>query len=208
MAFLTKKLLLGILIFTWVSFHLAGQNEKPVLEAFAASYVAEADGNYSRAIESLSMVYDGNSYEINLRLGWLHYLNGSFPKSVDHYQTAINLKPMTLEARFGIVLPVAAMGNWETVKTQYLEILRIDPNNTLASYRLGYIHYSSQNYSEALKHFEKVVNFYPFDYDGLLMYAWTNYQLGKLREAKVLFNKVLMNSPGDASALEGLQLIK
>jgi len=53
-----------------------------------------------------------------------------------------------------------------------------------------------------------VVNLYPFGYDGLLMFAWTNLKAGKLREAKILFNKVLMYSPGDKSALEGLSYIK
>jgi hypothetical protein len=38
--------------------------------------------------------------------------------------------------------------------------------------------------------------------------AWINLQLGKSREARVLFNKVLLYSPGDASALEGLGLLK
>ncbi|MEZ5148220.1 MAG: hypothetical protein R2759_14450 [Bacteroidales bacterium] len=54
---------------------------------------------------------------------------------------------------------------------------------------------------------KKVVNLYPFDYDGLIMFAWTNLKLGKLREAKVLFNKVLMYKPDDSSALEGLSVI-
>jgi Flp pilus assembly protein TadD len=49
---------------------------------------------------------------------------------------------------------------------------------------------------------------YPFSYDGLLMYAWTNYQLGKFADAKILFNKVLLLSPADKSAKEGLGLIK
>jgi hypothetical protein len=40
------------------------------------------------------------------------------------------------------------------------------------------------------------------------MLAWTNLQLGKSREARVLFNKVLLYSPGDKSALEGMGLIK
>jgi Flp pilus assembly protein TadD len=52
-----------------------------------------------------------------------------------------------------------------------------------------------------------VVNLYPFDYDGLLMYAWSNLQIGKFKEAKILFNKVLMLSPNDKSALEGLAII-
>jgi hypothetical protein len=40
------------------------------------------------------------------------------------------------------------------------------------------------------------------------MFAWTNYMLGKTREAKILFNKVLLISPNDISATEGLGLIK
>jgi hypothetical protein len=50
-----------------------------------------------------------------------------------------------------------------------------------------------------------VVNLYPFDYDGLVMYAWTNFQLKKYREAKVLFNKALMNTPTGSSAMEGIK---
>jgi len=40
------------------------------------------------------------------------------------------------------------------------------------------------------------------------MLAWTNFKLGKFREAKVLFSKALLIQPGDESALEGLGLIK
>ena len=51
------------------------------------------------------------------------------------------------------------------------------------------------------------VNLYPFDYDSVIMLAWTNFQLNKFREAKVLFNKSLLIRPGDESALEGLGLM-
>jgi hypothetical protein len=40
------------------------------------------------------------------------------------------------------------------------------------------------------------------------MMAWTSLKMGKMREAKVLFNKVLLLSPDDESAIEGLSLIK
>jgi len=40
------------------------------------------------------------------------------------------------------------------------------------------------------------------------MYAWSNLQLGKIREAEVLFNEVLIIDPYNQSALEGLELIK
>ena len=72
---------------------------------------------------------------------------------------------------------------------------------------MGSIHYGNGDYETALKHFEKVVNLYPFDYDALVMYGWTNFQLGKFREAEVLFNQALMNQPEGQSAKEGLEAL-
>jgi len=40
------------------------------------------------------------------------------------------------------------------------------------------------------------------------MLGWADYRLGKSREAKILFSKALLYYPGDASAKEGLSLIK
>ena len=116
--------------------------------------------------------------------------------------------PYSIEARFGYVLPAAALGNWDKVLNQYFEIVKIDPQNTKANYRIGSIYYGRKDYANSFKYLEKVVNVYPFDYDGLLLYAWANFQLGKTKEAKLLFEKVLLLSPRDKSALEGLGLIK
>jgi hypothetical protein len=49
---------------------------------------------------------------------------------------------------------------------------------------------------------------YPFTYDVVINTAWNYYYLGKLREAKVLFNKALLLNPGDESATKGIQAIK
>lgn len=187
---------------------LHAQDYEKLQNAFKDSYTLEANGKYSNAIEALKSVYEEDSYEINLRLGWLTYFAGFFTESSAYYMKAIQLRPVSIEARFGYVNPAAALGNWEQVKNQYREILKIDPQNTMANYRMGSIYYGNEDYTTALKYFEKVVNLYPFDYDGLIMYAWTNLKLGKFREAEVLFNKVLMNTPDDSSALEGLSQIK
>jgi tetratricopeptide (TPR) repeat protein len=94
------------------------------------------------------------------------------------------------------------------VVSQYNKILSIDPNNTVTLYRMGLIFYDKKEYLQAYKYFEKVVNLYPFDYQSVLMLAWTNYRLGKVREARILFNKALLYYPDDASAREGLNLVK
>lgn len=177
-------------------------------KAFKESYAYETKGQYSDAISVLKNVYAESSYEINLRLGWLNYMNKLYDESAQYYQTAINLMPYSIEAKFGIVNPYAAQEKWDKVTEQYTAILAIDPQNTLANYRLGLSYYYKADYTNAYKHFEKVVNLYPFDYNSALMYAWANFQLGKNREAELLFNKVLLMNPDDASALEGLGLLK
>jgi tetratricopeptide (TPR) repeat protein len=179
-----------------------------MISAFAKSYEQEYTADYSGAIATLKKVYDQDSYEINLRLGWLHYMAGLFTEGVSYYQRAINLYPYAIEAKLGFVYPASALGNWEQVITQYKAILKIDPAHTLTNYRMGLIYYGREDYETAYRYFERLVNLFPFDYDGLIMFAWTNLKLGKMTEAKVLFRKVLMLSPNDASALEGLGLIK
>lgn len=203
-----RKLFFTFILSLAVFLSIHAQDYKSIQDVFEKSYLYEYSGDYSKAIDGLKTVYSEESYEINLRLGWLTYMAGFFTESTAYYQKAIELKPLSIEAKFGYVYPASALGNWEQVKKQYNDILQIDDQNTVANYRLGSIYYGNEDYTTALKYFEKLVNLYPFDYDGLLMYAWTNLKLGKFREAEVLFNKVLMNRPNDISALEGLELIK
>lgn len=176
--------------------------------AFSESYAKEKLGKYSEAGAALKAYYDANSYEINLRLGWLTYLQGQFTESLNYYNKAIELMPYAIEPRLGVVLPASALGNWDFVINHYNKILSIDPNNTVTLYRLGLIYYDRKNYKQASQYFEKVVNLYPFDYQSILMLGWTDYRLGKTREAKVLFSKALLYYPDDASAKEGLSLVK
>lgn len=203
-----KKSILAGIIFLFLSGISFSQNYKAIQDAFSDSYLHESKAEYSKAVESIKAVYDSKSYEINLRLGWLTYMSGLFTESTSYYQNAIKLMPVSIEAKLGFVNPAAALGNWEQVKTQYTEILKIDSKNYTANYRMGMIMYGKKNYAAAIKYFEVISNLYPFDYDALIMYAWSSYFLQKTREAKVLFNKALMNRPNDTSALEGLSYIK
>jgi tetratricopeptide (TPR) repeat protein len=181
-----------------------GVAQEKISAAFTKSIAAEGKADYTLAINAMKEVYDKASYEINLRLGWLTYLAGMNKESVSYYQIAIDLKPHSIEARLGYVYPAATLGNADQVKNQYVKILEIDPQNSIAHYRLGYIYYEKKDYTHAHKHFAKVVDHYPFGYDGLLMLAWSALYLGKKDEAKGLFQKVLWYSPEDKSAKDGM----
>ena len=187
---------------------MKAQGYDSLISAFQQSYLNEASGDNIKAIENLRAVYKEDSYEINLRLGYLCYLSGRFSESLAYYNKAVDLMPFSVEARLGIVLPASAMGNWSQVIRHYEKILEISPNYSIVLHRLGLIYYGREDFSTAERYFEKVVNLFPFDYDGLIMLAWTKLRLNKVREAKVLFYKALLNTPSGSSAAEGLELLK
>ncbi len=204
---LKKSFIAGIILMILPVMAVA-QDFTTIRAAFQESYIQEATGDFSSAINSLKSIYDEKSYEINIRLGWLSYEAGMFTESVAYYNKAIYLMPYAIEPRFGIVYPGAAMGNWSMVLAQYEKILEICPNNSIAMHRLGLIYYGRKDYESARKHFDKVVNLFPFDYDGLSMLAWSHFQLKNFREAKVLFQKALLHTPTGTTALEGLELLQ
>ncbi len=196
-----------LIVFLLIGTEVTAQNNN-LTKAFSESYILETKGDYSRSAETIKKVYSADSYEMNLRLGWLYYLGKNYKESVNYYNKAIVLLPLSIEAKLGFAYPAYALGNIEGVIKNYKEILKIDPVNYYGNYRLGSLYYERKDYQNAHNHFDKIINLYPFDYDAIIMSAWTYYRLGNYREAKVLFNKALLNRPSDSSALEGLGLIK
>jgi tetratricopeptide (TPR) repeat protein len=207
MEFLKKSAVIFALMIV-VNAAFSQANQEALQAAFVKSYAIEKNGDFTGSMEPLKKVYDESSYELNLRLGWLNYNAGLFDESIIFYSRAQKLKPYSEEARFGLILPLAALGKWNDVIKIYDAILETSPNNSVALYRLGLVYYGRKDYNKANTLFKKVVDLYPFGYDGLLMLGWTSYFLGNTSQAKVLFNKVNLYNPGDKSANEGLGLIK
>ena len=197
-----------VLAIVGVSYPAGAQGFDKLRAAFRTSYGQENSGDYKGSVNTLKSVYDDSSYEINLRLGWLSFKSGEFKESEAYYRKAVTLRPYGIEARLGLVFPLSSMGNWTQAYSVYEEILAIDSNNSLANYRYGLLAYGKEDFAKADKLFSRVVNLHPFDYDSLIMLAWTKFRLGNSLEAKALFQKVLLFSPDDASALEGLSLIR
>jgi tetratricopeptide (TPR) repeat protein len=187
---------------------LKGQDNSKINEAFAKSFKAEQSGSYAEGAIELKAVYREDSYPINVRIGWLLFLSKQYTESVKYYDRAINLKPYGIEARFGMIKACNALESWDRVKEQYEAILKIDSQNTTALYWLGVLLYNRKEYDQAAKNFEKIVNLYPMDYGSVIMLAWTKLYMGKKSDARVLFEHALLLSPGDQSALSGLNQVK
>jgi len=204
----TIKRLSFIFAFSVLSHIAMAQSQTMVQTAFAKSYEYEQASKYSSAISELKSVYKADGYFVNIRLGWLYYLAKQYSESIKYYNIAIALKPYAIEARFGCIKPLSAVENWESVKAHYIQILKIDPQNTVANYWLGVIYYNRKNYIAAEKLFEKVVNLYPLDYDSIIMLAWTKLNLSKSPDAKILFYQALVIRPNDSSAQAGIKQLR
>ena len=143
------------------------QDTKKVQDAFQQSYTLESKYNYKSALAVLKSVYTDKSYELNLRLGWLSYLDSNQTASLSYYQKAIDLMPNAIEPKFGIVYPLSVLGKWDEVIKQYDFILKLDPNQTTANYRLGLIYYNRGQFEKAKTYLDKFLGLYPFDYDAV-----------------------------------------
>jgi tetratricopeptide (TPR) repeat protein len=205
MEFLKKTI--AILI-AFGAFNSYAQDYKAMQDAFANSIVLESKSDFKGAIEAIKKVNTSTNYETNVRLGWLSYEAGNHAESKAYYENAATLMPASTEPLWGLAYPLAELKKWTELAEVYQKILKLDPKNTTANYRLGLSAYYGKDYTIAKKYFDIFLGLYPMDYNALLMSAWTNYFLGKKTEAKILFNKTLMVMPSDKSATEGLALIK
>jgi tetratricopeptide (TPR) repeat protein len=176
--------------------------------AFQNSYAHEGKKQYAEAVSDVMPLYTETNYETNLRIGWLYYLAKNYTSSQIYYSRAVNIRPNSIEAKFGLVQPLSLLGSWDKVLEQYSNILKLDPQNTQANYWTGTILYNRKQYANAIKYFTKIIAFYPFDYDGNHMLGWANLFSGKKSEAKAFFEKALLIKPGDTSSADGLNRSK
>src|ERR1035437_5255000 len=142
---LKKFALVAIVAFTFTG--LMAQSTSVIQAAFSKSYVSEQAGNYTTAVNELKAIYSKDSYTVNIRMGWLYYLAKQYSESIKCYDIAIALKPYAIEPRFGCIKPLSAIENWEKVKSHYIQILKIHPQNTVANYWLGVIYYNRKDYA-------------------------------------------------------------
>ena len=173
--------------------------------AFVKSYGFETNKDYEGAIDAIKSL---QTYEANIRLGSLYYKISFNRTANSYYENATKQMPNSVEARLAFTYPLNAAGNTDQIIAQYKKIMEIEPYNITASYNLGSIYYYKNDLVNAATYFDKILWTYPFNYDALLMSAWTNAKLTKNVEAEVLFNKVLLYSPLDKSAWEGMTFIK
>lgn len=206
MVFLKRKWVVLLGVFCILT--LSSQDITPLQKAFNESFILENEKEFDEAAKVLVKQYNPFNYETNLRIGWLYYKAGDYKASEKYYSAAINLMPYAIEPKLGATLPKSELNDWDAVLQLYQAILKIDTKNNTALYNAGLIYYNRGNFGEAYPLFKELNNLYPTDYSALLMHGWSALKIEKTREAKVLFNSLLLLYPNDASAKEALGILK
>ncbi len=172
--------------------------EEKTQRCFAVSYTQEAAKNYAGAITALADAPD--SYVVELRLGWLHYLKGNYTSAETHYKAAVKKNADALEAKVGYLLPLLALGNWKEAEKIARQVLDVDPGNYYATLRLAYALRWDKKYDDALELLARPRKRYPTDVSLLLEEALSRSAKGDRETAVLLYNQVLLLDPDNTLA--------
>ena len=104
-----------------------------------------------------------DDYAVNLRLGWLSYLDGRYADADNYYRIAAAASPQSREAKLGLLLPLLAQGQYRRVEYLATQILQSDPENYFANLRLSVALRNLGKYTEAAAVNRRMSAAYPSD---------------------------------------------
>ena len=194
-----KKFFLLSLWLLAVAAH-ATLSDAEIRDAYHKSYRYEKAQSYADAIRALAPVIDAypQGYTVNLRLGWLNYLQGAHATARAHYETAIKVAPDSIEARLGHVLPLLAQERYPEAESVARQVIRVDPANYYGNLRLAFALRMQKKYDAADDILSRQLGFYPTDVS--LLTEWGLIKLAKNLPANRIFNDVLTLDPENVVA--------
>jgi len=172
---------------------------------YLKSFTLEEEKKYADAIDLLESIYPKYKYdyELNLRLGWLKYLNKDYKNSIKYLESANYVNKNSLEHLNMILLPYTALKDIKNVKKYAMIILKKSPANYYANIRLAFAYYSLGKYKDALARYMVLISFYPSNTSVKLGLAATYLKLKNLSKARKYYIEILKVSPYHETAYNG-----
>ena len=191
-----KKLIIFFTVF------LFAFSNKEIRNIYYKSYNYEKMGDYKDAIQVLIPLYNRypHSYTLNLRLGWLFYVNKKYNNSIKHYQKASLVLPYSLEPKLGLIKDYLAMQNYKGALKIGNLILREDYYNYYGNYYEILALKEIKDYKSALSVTNKMLTLYPISVLFLNSLGEIYYLEGKKDLAKKVFKDVLTLDPNNIFA--------
>lgn len=167
-------------------------------DALVKSYEAERSQQYDEAVTALLSARK-QTYLVNMRLGWLHYLRGDYASSKQFYQAAMRMAPKSVEPRLGYTLPLMAEQKWQEVEAVCKTILGLDANHYTAALRLTTALRIQGKFRPARDLNAGMLELYPTDVSFLAEQLVCSAALKQL-DVKQLIESILALDPENATA--------
>jgi tetratricopeptide (TPR) repeat protein len=173
-----------------------------IKQAYQRSFTNEKIEDFDGAIKALSRVVATypKGYTVNLRLGWLYYLNGRYANSIGHYQTAQMVQPGALEPLLGMLLPLMAQTDYLRAEQVANQLLQTDPGNYYGNLRLIEILRGAGKLEQALVNCIRMRARYPTDIQFLEQHAIILQAQGKVVQAAEIHHALQTLDPDNPSS--------
>ena len=185
-----------------------GPPRTEVQKLWMSSYAAEAEKDYEgaiAAIKKLIILADvGKNCFVQMRLGWLHYLDGDFEEGAAAYRRSAALAPGAITPRIGLLNCYQALNRIDESLETANSILKIDPLNYRAHKTLGDLYYVREDYARASSHYLRLTAAYPDDLQIATSVGWCYLKLGEKELAAQIFVDVLAIQPENIAANSGI----
>jgi len=154
-----------VLLLLSLSVLFASEEFEGIKKDYFKSYDYEQVGKYKEAIKTLSPLYKKypKGYTLNLRLGWLFYLEKNYNDAIKYYKKASLINTYALDPKLGLIRVYLATYSYEEAQNVSTELLKIDYYNYYANLYMCKALIAQKKYEIAIEVINKMLTIYPTD---------------------------------------------
>ncbi len=187
-----------LIILLLISFSNASSEFEEIKTQYFKSYDYEHMQKYEEAIKVLTPLYKKypKGYTLNLRFGWLFYLDKKYNDSIKYYKEASLINPYALDPRLGLIRVYLDTYSFDKAEIVSYELLKIDYHNYYANLYVTKALIAQKKYDIATKIINKMLALYPTDISYLEQLAVV-YKLTNDKYLEKLYEDILILDPNN-----------
>jgi len=176
----------------------ASDEFRDIKDSYFKSYDYEQMQKYEEAIKVLAPLYKKypKGYTLNLRYGWLFYLNKNYNDSIKYYKKASLTNSYALDPKLGLIQVYLHTYSYKKAESTAYELLKVDYYNYYANLYAIQALIAQKKYDIATKIISKMLALYPTDISYLEQLAIV-YKLTNNKYLEKLYEDILILDPNN-----------
>ncbi len=129
-----------------------------VINNLAVADLVQGDEAAAIAKFKEALALTPGAFEPNINLGFIALNSGDYQLANDSFERATLADPSNLDAKLGLAVSKRGLGELEEADRLYAEIIKADPQYTLAYYNAATLHEKyTKNFNKAIKYLEAYI---------------------------------------------------